>query len=282
MADIDPRADWVKDLQVEDALECPVCLKLIMDAPIYVCENNHPLCDVCRDQLKGRNSPCPVCRGSLTEKRSWSLEKLIGGLKQTSCAFSTYGCDYKKVNIARVQSHQEDCQHRRLPCYYCDEKIPLSGMATHLSDNHSAITRNNHKVEFRNNAVKIWCPTSYWNLKSGTTSVFKVNRWKSITFFLNMLVVDSRYLLIWVTHSGSRHDKAVYRFTFKLHCGKAIDDQKVADEIVKYSEFCLPMDTELKTIRDEMLQTIVLPTAFVDKHTTSLNFFSCNLDIQKA
>ena len=30
--------------ELKDALECPVCLKVIMDPPIYSCENLHGLC----------------------------------------------------------------------------------------------------------------------------------------------------------------------------------------------------------------------------------------------
>ena len=47
--------------QIEDAekeLECPVCLEIALEAPIYRCEEDHLICSKCR----GKVSSCPYCR----------------------------------------------------------------------------------------------------------------------------------------------------------------------------------------------------------------------------
>merc|ERR1712029_612248 len=80
-----------KDLEVflereiadlEDELECPVCLEVAKVAPIYKCEDDHLICRQCRPKLK----ECPQCRAALqgsyrrfrgAEKQSEKLKKLV-------------------------------------------------------------------------------------------------------------------------------------------------------------------------------------------------------------
>ena len=39
-------------------LECPVCLEVVEEAPIYRCEQEHLVCSSCRLQIR----KCPECR----------------------------------------------------------------------------------------------------------------------------------------------------------------------------------------------------------------------------
>ena len=54
---------WIEDL--EDTLECPVCLRIFLDPPVYYCENQHPLCSKCHQPLFKESKPCPICRGQV-------------------------------------------------------------------------------------------------------------------------------------------------------------------------------------------------------------------------
>ena len=42
----------------ERTLECPVCLEVVEEAPIYRCQQEHLVCSTCRLQI----SKCPECR----------------------------------------------------------------------------------------------------------------------------------------------------------------------------------------------------------------------------
>ena len=60
---------WIEDL--EDTLECPVCLRIFLDPPVYYCENQHPLCSKCHQPLFKESKPCPICRGQVC---SWGTK----------------------------------------------------------------------------------------------------------------------------------------------------------------------------------------------------------------
>ena len=45
--------------KLRNKVECPVCLEVPKNAPIYVCSNGHVVCEICvREQ-------CPTCRSSM-------------------------------------------------------------------------------------------------------------------------------------------------------------------------------------------------------------------------
>ena len=120
--------DWMRD-----ALQCPVCLELIQDPPVYVCENpqGHSVCSKCHEFLMKEKKPCPVCRGRLANRRSIGLEAMVDRLpNKVSCQFD--GCVFKKSDGAAVKKHEEDCSHRYVPCAKCDAKVGLQGLAEHV------------------------------------------------------------------------------------------------------------------------------------------------------
>ena len=61
-------------LELEEELECPVCLEGATVAPIYKCPDDHLLCRICRPKL----SECPQCRVPL----DLSFKRLRGAERQ--------------------------------------------------------------------------------------------------------------------------------------------------------------------------------------------------------
>ena len=57
---------------LKDILECPVCLQVPRQPPIYQCERGHCVCSVCHAKLTN----CPVCRIPLGKTRSLIFEKV--------------------------------------------------------------------------------------------------------------------------------------------------------------------------------------------------------------
>ena len=58
--------------ELKDVLECPVCLKVPRQPPIYQCERGHCICAACHSKL----SNCPVCRIPMGKTRSLIFEKV--------------------------------------------------------------------------------------------------------------------------------------------------------------------------------------------------------------
>ena len=48
---------------VEKELECPICLEVASQAPIYKCEEDHLICSKCRVKVRA----CPQCREEYPE-----------------------------------------------------------------------------------------------------------------------------------------------------------------------------------------------------------------------
>ena len=64
--------EWVANF-----LECPLCLEIIKEPPIFQCENGHVFCQVCREQLKAYDHPCPECQGKLLDVRNSVLGNML-------------------------------------------------------------------------------------------------------------------------------------------------------------------------------------------------------------
>ena len=59
---------------LREDLECPVCLKIPRDVPIYQCNSGHIHCKECHPKIR----ECPICRTRLTgDTRSLMTEKLL-------------------------------------------------------------------------------------------------------------------------------------------------------------------------------------------------------------
>ena len=59
---------------LREDLECPVCLKIPTDIPIYQCDSGHIHCKDCHTKIR----ECPICRKRLRgDTRSLMTEKIL-------------------------------------------------------------------------------------------------------------------------------------------------------------------------------------------------------------
>jgi len=251
-----PIPDWI-----EDTLECPVCLKAIVDAPVYACDNIHHFCDVCYCELKKRGESCPVCRGNLTDKRIWSVEKILDRVfEKVKCKHEE--CNFQKADIARVEAHEEDCEHRPLPCYFCKEHFPLSMLAYHLIGRHERPLSDGYIL----NQTENWScmPRHEFSSSEGKAIIFfTIVDGSHMSFFLNYIMIDSRYLMIWCSHNGSKFNKTNFQYTFTLKNGKSKAEGKTKAAMAS-TGFCLPMDVPLQSILDELPGVVIPRKQIVD------------------
>ena len=116
-------------------LECPVCLELPRNGPIYGCRKGHHLCQACVSKVKG----CPVCREPDVGCRNLLAEKVVEVTLQDvpiKCRWSN--CDFKLL-MGSLGDHEKFCPHREIPCASsyrnaCDWRGPLSKLIAHVRE----------------------------------------------------------------------------------------------------------------------------------------------------
>ena len=57
---------------LRDILECPVCLQIPNEGPVFQCQRGHIACNICHPKLK----ICPICRELFGSNRNFPLEKI--------------------------------------------------------------------------------------------------------------------------------------------------------------------------------------------------------------
>ena len=122
---------------MQDDLQCPVCLKIPRTAPIYQCSQGHIHCEACHPRLE----ECPVCRSSIAgDIRNLVMEKILERLP-TKCVNFENGCQ-QPADLPQVMiKHEKHCDFRMVTCLVsnCEEKFILSDIEIHFREKHSVI-----------------------------------------------------------------------------------------------------------------------------------------------
>jgi len=84
--------------------QCPVCLEVPRQPPVYQCKNGHCVCRGCHEQLTN----CPVCRVSLGNIRCLIFEKSLENAKHSAAAQKKLRC---QVSLANNKLEQVLTEH---------------------------------------------------------------------------------------------------------------------------------------------------------------------------
>ena len=114
--------------EIEDALECVICLEFPKNSPVYQCENGHVLCSSCHARVIN----CPTCRVKLRRIRCLAVEKVIARFGKL-CKFSSYGCNVR-LSLDSLESHEARCgfQPVKCPSPSCNEMVTIAKMSKHI------------------------------------------------------------------------------------------------------------------------------------------------------
>eukprot|EP00092_Neocalanus_flemingeri_P022326 GFUD01024210.1.p1 GENE.GFUD01024210.1~~GFUD01024210.1.p1 ORF type:complete len:385 (+),score=80.51 GFUD01024210.1:46-1200(+) len=110
--------------ELDDKIECPVCMETPREGPVYACPNGHLVCKECRSES------CPTCRVSMGNGKSLLAVTVIENIEHL-CKFVDCG---ELFANDKVDEHEKICKHRTVSCPYdlCNEKISLSKLLEHL------------------------------------------------------------------------------------------------------------------------------------------------------
>lgn len=249
--------DWLRHIQ--DIIECPVCMEVMLDPPVFICENEHGLCVTCRhEQMKRGINLCPVCKGQLTERRNLMIEQILLKLPRKKCKF--LNCDFSKSASELVDKHEADCKHRWLACYHCECEVPLSEMLHHFATQHRAVFNELARIGFPCAPFsEDHCVHNFGRRGGKFTEVYLIDdgyqSGEYFQCFINFFLDDERFL-IWISHNQSKFARQEFKYTISLRCGKAKERGKEL-VLVEYTAFCQPMDVSLASIKKNMFCLVV-------------------------
>jgi len=210
------------------AMECPVCLMLPRQAPVYQCENGHCVCSSCKTNL----AQCPTCRKALgCENRNRIFEELLMSMTHV-CKFANHGCTFSE-NIAPLAIHEQDCQYRVVSCPYfgCKLLVSMAKLLEHIKTDHKEKDFVKHSapagrclaaVKASFNKYTWWLP-SHINLGSRN-------------FFSQCWRTKKGQWFICVRMIGSKNECENYTYTVRLY---AKGEEKKG---LTYCGSCLPLD----------------------------------------
>ena len=94
-------------------LECPVCLLVPRQVPIYTCVLGHIICSECRPKVK----KCPICKGSYLrgykvgekrDSRNFFAEKFLSTIER-KCRYETFDCTFASLDGDELIKHEQNC-----------------------------------------------------------------------------------------------------------------------------------------------------------------------------
>jgi len=219
--------EWMRQ-----ALECPVCLEIIMDPPIYQCENpqGHTVCSACHETLLKERKPCPVCRQELKSRRNVTLECMLeNDPSRTKCKFDV--CDFKRLDAEAVKKHEDECENRDVACAWCYEKISLRGLAQHVVEKHY------NGTEFKMDSFGRTLHLSSWAyLLKKEQAVFTVTADDHCKFLFNWCS-SGDVKLFWVAYIGKKVLSSNYKYTLQVE-----SKDRAKKYIFEGTRNCIPCD----------------------------------------
>ena len=119
--------------QIEERLECPMCLTVPKEAPAITCKEGHLACCSClQGWLAGGRRECPYCRSDLLIGVKSLLADLV--IKNIEHECDLNGCG-QRVPYDDYADHQKKCEFRLVKCpgsnQQCNMMVPFCQVVPH-------------------------------------------------------------------------------------------------------------------------------------------------------
>jgi len=243
--------------KIKDALkimECPVCLEVIQEPPIYICENpqGHSICCKCHATLNEERKPCPVCRKPLADRINLALENMVEVLPQT-CKFE--GCEFKASGGAEMKKHQDDdCENRYVPCAYCDDEVGMKYLAQHITGKHK---KKQMQLDTKGGGIPLTC-------QKQTVMKNETNE-QNPKFLFNWSKMDADTYMFWISFIGPKTSAKNIRYTFKVR-----KEENTKEYLLESTIRCAPCDFSHEKVKN-MRSAVILGQELIEdaKHKYS-------------
>ena len=125
MEDLTVRGQRLEE-EVRGRVECPVCLAIPTEGPIYSCPHGHLVCSA------HLAATCPTSRAAMAATRSLLAEAIVRVLLH-DCPHQ--GCT-TMCRVEELVAHTATCTWRLVTCpsSTCRAKVPVRGLVQHLID----------------------------------------------------------------------------------------------------------------------------------------------------
>ena len=95
---------------IQEDLECVICLDIPNCNPVFQCNNGHMYCSSCHEKI----TDCAVCRIKLGYTRCLMAEKILAKCPRL-CTFNSYGCN-ERLTEEPLKVHEDLCTFRPVQC----------------------------------------------------------------------------------------------------------------------------------------------------------------------
>ena len=215
MATTSSKEDILENMfQLKDALECPVCLLLPQETPIYQCDNGHIVCKDCHAQLEN----CPQCRKALGRSRNLFAEKFLVRFMKP-CPFDQHGCKVKFMPD-RGAEHMAECDYREINCFFphCDQIVSVQSMKTHLISDHRQKTNYSSTSGRHSGMLKILAAGPEIGPRNAPTIISFLGKEFIVMKFAGMS--DLRHFWVYGPGTPEAMSKLTYTIRLSSHDGE--------------------------------------------------------------
>ena len=209
---------------IQEEVECVVCLETPRSDPVFQCDHGHILCTSCHEKL----SDCPVCKVKLGNTRCLSVEKILAKYPRP-CRFDEYGCNVKKT-ASELDAHQEVCIYKPILCpsLNCEELFPIIETLDHMDRNH----KTHRKLD----------QSAFYGTFPGITKIMTGN--KSFKFEPVSIQLDGRVFFsecwrtckgswyVWLYILGTPTESKSYIFTAKIMSSDRVEELSYTGQCV--------------------------------------------------
>jgi len=170
-----------------------------------------------------------------------------------------------------MKKHEEDCEHRLIPCAFCSDKIGMQGLAEHLQKKHGRKPFTYKLSEVISLSIGKDC------IKTQTVLIPEGGI-ENQQFASNMLTLDGGAKMWWLSYLGPIASAKTLKYTLRLKARK--DSEEYLRECTNRCESC---DLSHEEAKREMCGVIV-PQKLIEEAAEGDedNRFYYEITIQKA
>ena len=219
---------------IQDAVECIICLDIPKTDPVFQCTNGHVLCGNCHRRVLD----CPICKIELGTIRALAIEKVLAKYPR-DCKNDHFGCNVKLLK-EEMKAHESVCEYRTTGCplLMCKELIPQMKLLEHINNEHTdchiKIDKPSWKGDFSRINEAIASTTGYsWypTLVEFDGNYFFQECWKN----------ELGNYHVWVYMVGTSNESQKYIYTIKILHPDQIEE-------ISYTGYCASLHMEKEDI----------------------------------